>query len=39
MHVAVGESGPPSEQYSQCALDTEMKSYYAVDVHLVSLIV
>lgn len=33
--VVVGKS---TSQYSQCALDTKMKSYYAVDVHSVVLI-
>lgn len=39
MHEAVGESSPQCEQWSQCALDTEMKSYYVVNVHSVSLII
>lgn len=37
-YVAAGQSSPQYEQYPQCALDTEMKSHYAVDVHSVFLI-
>lgn len=38
MHVAVGKSSPQCKQWSQCALDTKMKSYYAVNVNAASII-